>query len=76
MYSENFKSKCQENFWKEILGKYRVKCFQTFGNNLRIKEFKNFEKIYMYFENLRKFLKNFETEYSVKIILFIIEELT
>ncbi len=43
-----------------------------FGNNLRIKGFENFEKIYMYSENLWKFLKSFETEYSVEIIIFII----
>ncbi len=67
----NFKSKCQENFWTEILRKCGVKFSLTFGNNLRIKGFENLKKIYMYSENLRKFLKYFETEYSVEIIIFI-----
>ncbi len=40
---------------------------RNFGNNFRIKRFENFEKIYMYSEILRKFLKNFKTEFSVKI---------
>ncbi len=39
----------------------------NFGNKFRIKGFENIEKIYMYSEILRKFLKNFETEFSVKI---------
>ncbi len=39
----------------------------NFGNNFRIKEFENFEKIYLYSEILCKFLKNFGTEFSVKI---------
>ncbi len=37
------------------------------GNNFRIKGFENFENIYLYSKILRKFLKNFETEYSVEI---------
>ncbi len=40
----------------------------NFGNNFRIKGFENFDKIYMYSEIMRKFLKNFEIEFSVKII--------
>ncbi len=68
----NFKSKCQKNFWAEILRKYGIKFSLTFGKNLRIKGFENFEKIYTYSENLQKFLKNFETEYSVGIMKFLI----
>ncbi len=42
----------------------------NFENNFRIKGLVNFEKIYMYSEILRKFLKNFETEFSVKINIY------
>ncbi len=44
----------------------------NFGNNFRIKGSENFEKIYMYPEILRKFLKHFETEFSVKINIYIL----
>ncbi len=67
MYSEILKA-----IASQILNEYGVKFFLTFENNSRIKRFKNFEKIYMYSENLRKFMKNFETEYSVEITMFII----
>ncbi len=39
----------------------------NFGNNFKLKGFENFEKIYKDSKILRKFLKNFETEFSVKI---------
>ncbi len=39
----------------------------NFGNNFRIKGFEKCEKIYMYSEILGKFLKNFKTEFFVKI---------
>ncbi len=39
----------------------------NFGNNFRIKGFENFEKNYTYSEILPKFLKNVETEFSMKI---------
>ncbi len=42
----------------------------NFENNFRIKGFENFEEIYMYSEILRKFLKNFETGFSMKIIIY------
>ncbi len=62
----------EANVWTKILRKNGVKFSLTFENNLRMKGFENFEKIYMYSENLPKFQKNFETEYSVEIIIFII----
>ncbi len=42
----------------------------NFGNNFRIKRFENFEKIYIYSNILRNFLKNFETEFPVKISIY------
>ncbi len=42
----------------------------NFVNNFKIKGFENFEKIYAYSVILRKFLKNFENEYSVEIYIY------
>ncbi len=42
----------------------------NFGNNFRIKVVENFENIYVYSEILWKFLKNFKTEFSVKINIY------
>ncbi len=54
------------NMYSEILQMPGKFLDGNFGNNFRIKGFEIFEKNYMYSEILQKFLKNFETEYSVK----------
>ncbi len=56
--------------YSEILQMPRKFLDGNFGNNFRIKGFENFEKVNMYFVILRKFLKNFETEFFVKINIY------
>ncbi len=54
-YSEILKANARKISGKKILRKYGVKYFLTFEDNLRIKGFENFEKIYTYSENLQNF---------------------
>ncbi len=52
MYSEILKAKA-----RKILRKYIIKFSLTFGNQLRIKGFENFENIPKFCGNFRKILK-------------------
>ncbi len=66
MYSEILETNVRKILGRIILRKYRVKFSLTFGSNLRRKVFENLRKFVFRNseESLRKFLKNFETEYS------------